>query len=177
MAADRCLRSLFKRYKTPRSIAKTPPEHLRKILKPLGLYRLRAIAIKHVAASIIGKYKGQVPRDYASLVSLPHVGRYSANATLCFGYGQRRPIVDSNIVRLFNRYFGTRKPVEVHKAEALWRLATEVLPKRNTKRFNWKMLDLARNICMVKKPNCKKCVLKIRCKYFVSHKEEISDSR
>lgn len=157
---------VFKKYGTPSKLAVANARALSKILQPLGLNKIRSKAMIGMAKVLIVWHKGRVPADYNSLYSLPHVGRYTANAVLCFGFDQRRPIVDSNIVRLFQRFFNTEKPVEVHKADKLWRIAEQLLPKRNAKRFNSYLLDLAMTVCVPRNPNCSACPLTAACHYF-----------
>lgn len=158
--------NLFTEYGTPAKLANVSQKNLSKLLKPLGMYRVRAKAIRHVAKSLVAFHGRRVPKTYEELIELPHVGRYTANAVLCFAHNQRRPLVDANIVRLFKRFFGTRKPIEVHKAEDLWALATDVLPQKGVKKFNWAMLDLARTICAPANPKCAACPLSGGCLYF-----------
>jgi len=168
---DIIVRGLFRKYPTPNKLARAKFPDLSEMLRPLGLFRMRSRAIVEVARRLSGvKYK-RFLGSYKNIVSLPHVGRYTANAVLCFAFDQRRPIVDGNVVRLFNRFFGTRVPIEVHKADDLWELAEGLLPPNGAKEFNWALLDMARSVCRVKSPNCHACPISKGCLYFKGEKK------
>ena len=126
--------TLFKKYPTPASMAGAKISSIERMLQPLGLSKIRSKAIRSVSSYIVDRNRGVVPRQLDELTRLPHVGRYTANALLCFAYGQRTPIVDSNIARIFKRAFKKRIPVELHKAEGLWRFAYQLLPDKSFKK-------------------------------------------
>lgn len=163
-AAEPVIKELFACYPTLVSLAEADPEDLTKMLRPIGLHRIRAEAIKRVARTLVDDHGGKVPCDLETLQALPHVGRYAANAVLCFAFGLPTPIVDSNVVRLFNRLFGTERPVEVHKADGLWDFAKKLLPKDKPREFNWALLDLAATVCTPRKPTCAICPVVRYCK-------------
>lgn len=96
---------LFDRYPDIDSIADAEDVELEKILYPLGL-KWRSAAFKLVAKEIIEKHQSQVPLNREELTRLPGVGEYVAGAVLSIAFGKPEWIVDSNGVRLFQRYFG-----------------------------------------------------------------------
>lgn len=145
------------------ALAYADEEGLANTLRPVGLNRIRAKAVKGVAAQLIEKHGGKVPGDLDALLSLPHVGRYSANAVMCFVFGEPRPIVDSNVVRVFARVFGTRKPTEVHKANDLWDFAEGLVPKDTPRDYNYALLDFGAIICRPRRPHCSRCPLSGMC--------------
>lgn len=156
---------LFDRFPTPAAMARGDRASIQRCLKPLGLSNIRTKAIKAVSKRIADLHKGCVPNQIDALLDMPHVGRYTANALLCFAYGQRTPIVDSNVARVFNRAFNKRIPVELHKAESLWHLAYELLPEKSFKVYNWALLDLGALVCTPRAPKCGECPIKTVCHY------------
>jgi A/G-specific adenine glycosylase len=162
-SVDRIARELLKEYPSFHKLSRANGRHLSALLRPLGLHRTRARALIVVAKRLLSDHHGEVPRDYDYILSLPHIGRYGANSVLSVLYGERRPIVDSNIVRLFSRAFGTQIPREVHKADYLWSLAASLLPDHSVKQFNWALLDLSALLCKPRNPDHDECPIKNLC--------------
>lgn len=154
---------LFRCHPDLPSLAQADIAELEGLLRPLGLHRIRARAIMEVSRRLLAERGGQVPEDYEALLSLPHVGRYVANAVLLFAFGQPRPIVDANVVRLFERYFRIPRPIEVHKADPLWELAERLTPAEQPEAFAWGMLDLGAAVCTPRRPACGRCPLRHAC--------------
>lgn len=152
----------------PTKLSAAQKRKLKKLIAPLGLSNIRSIAIAEVSEQISAKHFGHVPDTLNGLLELPHVGRYAASATLCFCFNQRLPIVDANIARLYCRLFGYPYPIEIHKAESLWQLAAEILPRKNIKLFNYSLLDFGALICTARNPRCHFCPLKAKCNYFTA---------
>ena len=101
-----------------------------------------------------------VPDDTEHLLELPYVERYAANATLCFAFGEPRPIVDTNVVRVYNRIFDREFD---YRAEEAWQFTAEILPETDARQFNLAILDFAAAICAPKTPNCEKCFFTDQC--------------
>jgi len=158
------LKQLLHKYPTPKALSSVRLKTLESMIKPLGLYKIRARAIKGVA-SYVADGDGRVPSTEEELRAFPHVGRYMANAVLCFEFKKPVPIVDANVARIFGRVFGLREPVELHKAEDYWTLASELLPRKRFKEFNWALLDLGALVCTPSSPRCHACPLRSICKY------------
>lgn len=157
------LRDLLARYPNLPSLARARARDVERTLRPLGLHRMRARALVAAARAIVQRFAGEVPRLEGDLLTLPHVGRYAANAVLCFAHRQRRAVIDANVARVYHRVFGTPVPVEIHKADALWRFADAMLPRRGARGFNWALLDLGGLICTARRPRCGECPLAQSC--------------
>lgn len=156
--------SFISKYNYPIAIIQTSDIKLEKDLKFLGLQSQRRIAIKKIAETIMSKYGGKNPASYDSLMSLPYVGRYIANAVLCFSQNQRRPIVDVNIARVLTRFHGFEMPKDARE-KWIWELAEKMLPEKNWKQYNYGLLDLGALICKSRVSKCMKCTLNDNCKY------------
>lgn len=148
----------------PAELAEAPLERIEDLLRPLGLFRKRARAISALARTLVASHQGTTPRQYDQLVALPYVGRYVANAVLCFAFGQRRAIVDANVARLFERVFDFPRHVgKLELAHLYWELAEMLLPVRNVRLYNWSLLDLGGTICTPRTPLRGACPLVSRC--------------
>lgn len=146
------------------SLSKANIKSMELLLRPLGLHRKRAKALVQMAKALLRDHAGLVPRELDLLLALPYVGRYTANAVLCFAFGKRRAIVDANIARLMERYFGLAPPVgKLDENNLYWDLASQLLPHKHIKTYNWALLDLGGLICVKHKPLCSKCPFSENC--------------
>lgn len=162
---DAVLPSLIARYPCPEAMASANAEELSRLLRPLGLNRVRATALIEVARRICEEHRGRIPDDERALLNLPHVGRYTANAVLCFAYGHDVPVVDANVARVLSRLYRVPRPVEIHRADWLWDLAARLVPPGHAREFNWALLDLAGLVCLPRSPRCWDCPLSELCSF------------
>ena len=95
--------ALFRKYPDPASLAAADVSEVEACLKRIGMYRTKAKNIIGMAKVLTAEYDGQVPEDYDALVSLPGVGRKTANVVLSVGFGQQRIAVDTHVFRVANR--------------------------------------------------------------------------
>jgi len=154
----------IKKYHNPKVVVEVSDQELEEDLKPLGLQRQRRVALKGIAKKIILEYNGKVPLDYDSLKSLSYIGRYAANAILCFSRNERRSIVDINVARVLTRFFGLEMPKDARE-EWIWELAEKLLPLKKWKEYNYGLLDLGALVCKSRYPKCISCVLHDNCVY------------
>ncbi|MBQ2644295.1 hypothetical protein IJG14_01815 [bacterium] len=110
-----------------------------------------------------------VPESKEELIKLPGVGEYVASAYLSLHQNKRAVIIDSNVVRLYGRFFGFETDGETRRKKWFIDLANKLTPKRNFYLYNYSLLDFPRNIC-TQKPNCTKCILKLKCIYPIENK-------
>jgi A/G-specific adenine glycosylase len=156
--------SLIAKYPRPETVVRTTKRQLQKDLEGLGLQRQRSEGLKLVAGQITREHNGRIPLEQQSLVSIRHVGLYISNAVLCFCYGQRRPIVDSNIARVLTRFNGLALPVDARE-KWLWELAEKMLPQKKYQEYNYALLDLGALICRKNVPSCQNCCMPEICTY------------
>jgi A/G-specific adenine glycosylase len=154
--------SFIAKYSNPKIIIQTEDQELENDLRFLGLQSQRRISLKKIAETIVRNYGGKTPLEYDSLISLPYVGRYVANAVLCFSQNQRRPIVDVNIARVLSRFNGLEMPKDVRE-EWIWELADRMLPDKNWKEYNYALIDLGARVCKTKNPICSECWILPMC--------------
>jgi A/G-specific adenine glycosylase len=150
-----------KKYPDFHALAEADAKELRILIKSLGL-RSRASNLLEIARSIQMRYGGILPRSSKILVSLPGVGEYIANAVVTKAYAQRRPLVDSNINRVFARIFNAKEKVAAEVAEAHF---MELLQYAKPERLNYAFIDLAHSVCTYRKPRCLLCPVREECLY------------
>lgn len=158
----------LKKYPSWVSLSDGREKSLQRILEPIGLWRQRATALLSLARSV-KKLRGKLPTSREALERLPGVGQYIANAVLVICHGAREPLLDGNVARVLERFFGPRKLVDIRYDPYLQTLSRKVLPRKNIKEFNWGVLDLAALVCIAKKPRCNKCPLVPRCLYYSNY--------
>jgi adenine-specific DNA glycosylase len=154
--------SFIKKYRQPEIVMKASDLELESDLRFLGLQRQRRVALKGIAEKIVSTYSGKTPIEYHSLMSLPHVGCYIANAVLCFSQSQRRPIVDTNVARVLTRFHGLAKPKDARE-KWIWELAEKMLPKKNWEKYNYALIDLGALVCKSEEPRCYHCCIQSIC--------------
>jgi A/G-specific adenine glycosylase len=151
------------RFPNWRSIAIASVAEIECTLKPIGLSKQRAPRLKGLAVDIANRC-GRFPVDRREIEALPGVGQYIANAIELFISGKPRPLVDVNMSRVLERYFGPRKLADIRHDPYLQRLATRIVHCRQSCFVNWAILDLSALVCRPE-PNCVICPLKLRCKH------------
>lgn len=123
---------------------------------------LRQLAEKLVSSSI--------PHQKKELLLLPGVGEYIASAYRSFHLGERDYIIDSNVVRLYGRYFGFDTHAETRRKKWFKSFANELTPNEYFRDYNYAILDFTRNICKPV-PLCGKCPLNSKCIYYQEQKK------
>ena len=152
---------------TPCELSKLDLDVLSRILTPLGIHKQRARLIRRVAYLVCKR--GGVPPNEKMLIELPGVGRYTANAVLCISYSIPRAMMDRNMIRVIERFFGIKSSKKrPHTDRALWEFANSLVPKENCKEFNWGVLDFAAQVCTARSPKCSSCPLRNFCESYTS---------
>jgi endonuclease-3 len=145
--------TLFAAYPDPSTMAAAPREHLEQIVGPLGFFRAKTDALLKLSAALVERYDGQVPARLDDLVTLPGVGRKTANVVLGNGFGVPGITVDTHFGRLARRFGWTTEtdPVKVeHAVGALFE-------KRDWVMLCHHLIWHGRRVCHAKKPACGAC--------------------
>ncbi len=158
----RVTRELFRRFKDMKEIADADIREIEKIIKHAGFYRQKAKRIKEVTRILMEKYDGHVPENEEKLLSLPGVGRKTANCVLAYGFGKDAIPVDTHVHRISNRIglVKTKTPEETEEA------LKKVLPRDLWKKFNITLVRFGQNVCLPLKPRCETCPIRDVCDYF-----------
>lgn len=152
-------RRLFKRAKSPRSMAALPEGEIAKLIYPAGFYKTKAKAIRGLSRKIIEEFGGKVPETIDSLMELPGVGRKTANLVVTLGFGKPGICVDTHVHRISNRLgvIETRNPEETEYA------LRKVLPKKNWIEINDLLVIYGKNVCAPISPFCSRCAITAHC--------------
>lgn len=161
-AAARLYPTFLERFPTINAVAEAPAPYLEDALRPVGLYRQRALGFQQLATYMQDTHEGDVPSTIASLERLPHIGPYSARAIASFALGKRAAIVDSNIVRIITRIFRNSLPDRPTET-VLQEVADALLPKREHRAYNYALLDFGASVCRYVRPKCAGCPLADLC--------------
>ena len=109
--------------------------------------------------------QGRFPLSRVEIESLPGVGQYIANAVMLFCHAASEPLLDVNMARILERYFGPRTLADIRYDPYLQHLSRRVLLGTDALSMNWAILDLAALICTARKPRCDECPLSPGCLY------------
>ncbi|MEM7827746.1 MAG: DNA glycosylase [Candidatus Aenigmatarchaeota archaeon] len=153
------------------TLARAGQKKLEKILFPLGL-KWRVPAFIRMAQEIREKYRSRVPDTRKELTSLPGVGDYVAGAVLSIACGKKEWLVDSNMVRIFKRYFGIITSKEGRRDKHVIEIAKMYVSGNDPGRAIMGILDITALICCPGRPHCEKCPLITGCHYVLSHKKK-----
>jgi A/G-specific adenine glycosylase len=122
-------RRFLARFPTVAALAAASVDDVLTAWQGLGYYR-RARNLHLAVQQIMERHQGVFPDTFEEVAALPGVGRYTAGAVLCFAFGKRAPILDTNVQRVLERIFVRRAAASPHAMQKrLWRLAEEVLPQ------------------------------------------------
>lgn len=167
--------SFLSKYPTIEALLKASVKELEDTIKPLGMERKRAVLLKALAEKIAQEHGGRIPTSKEELLELPGLGLYATNAILCFAYGKSVPLVDTNAVRVFQRFFGFRSRKRRPKDDPLlWKFASEIIPLKRAKEFNLAIIDFAHRVCTPRNPHCNTCSLNKACEYAKRETQKLS---
>ena len=150
---------LFERYPDAEALSKADPADVEKFIRRIGMYKTKSKNIVAMAGRIVSDFGGQVPEDYESLVSLPGVGRKTANVVLSVGFGHQRIAVDTHVFRVSNR-IGLVHENDVLKTELA---LMETVPEDRWSKTHHSLIFHGRNCCTARKPDCENCVIRELC--------------
>jgi A/G-specific adenine glycosylase len=154
----------LKRYSCWNTLSASSEKELGVVLRPLGLWRRRATSLKQLASEMAAR-KGRFPTTRIEIESLPGVGQYIASAVMLFCGDVAEPLLDVNMARVLERFFGPRKLADIRYDPYLQNLARYVISGSKSVMLNWAILDLAAGVCTVRNPSCDSCPLSSRCPY------------
>lgn len=159
----------IKRYPTAVALVRAERGDIDRFISKIGLsYRTERLV--SIVAEIEGRYGGRVPGSESELISLPGVGKYIANAVLSATFGRRVAVVDTNIVRILERFLGIRSQRSRPRVDPeMWSIAHALLPRKaaECRTWNYALLDFCALVCTFYNPKCPDCVCAERCQRFL----------
>ena len=153
--------ALFERYPDAETLAEADVEEVSEYIKRIGMYRTKAKNIVAMAQKLCTDFDGQVPDNYDDLISLPGVGRKTANVVLSVGFGQQRIAVDTHVFRVANR-IGLICEKDVLKTELA---LMDRIPEERWSRTHHSLIFHGRQCCDARKPKCDSCPIVSYCEY------------
>jgi len=153
-------RRLLEKAPDPARLLALGIEEISRLAYPAGFYRTKAANLARIATLLLEKYGGQVPADMDALLSLPGVGRKTANLVITEAFGMYGICVDIHVHRISNRC-GWLKTASPEKTEMRLR---EILPKRYWKGINGLLVLYGQNLCRPTSPFCSRCVIRGHCR-------------
>jgi len=157
---NRATRTLFAVADTPQKMLALGEERIRDYIKSIGLYRTKARNIVALSQKLISDFAGEVPRTREELMTLPGVGRKTANVVLSMAFGQSTIAVDTHIFRIANRI---RLAPGATPDEVEQRLLKVVPDLYLYRAHHWLILH-GRYCCKARKPECERCIIADVCR-------------
>ena len=151
--------ALFAAFPTPQALAAAPLRLLERLIRSCGFFRMKAKNIKAASRAIVERFGGRVPRTMDELLTLPGVGRKTANVILATAYGQGAIAVDTHVLRVANR-LGLAHAKTPEKVE---QQLQRVVPQSQWSHVSHWLIFHGRQVCHARKPACASCVVVDLC--------------
>ncbi|MDR2074214.1 MAG: endonuclease III [Oscillospiraceae bacterium] len=158
---NRVTNELFKKFRTPEDFCLARPEEIENIIRPCGIFRVKARNIIEMCKKIVKDHNSKVPKSLEELICLPGIGRKTSNLIMGQAFGSPGIIVDTHVLRVTMR-LGFHKCSNPFAAEMALK---QIIPERAQIKFCHQIVFHGRKVCVAIKPNCKFCILKNYCKY------------
>ena len=156
--------ALFEAFPTPEALAAASTDDIYVYIKSVSYPNNKARSLSGMARRLVEEYGGEVPSDIDSLMSLPGVGRKTANVILAVVYGRSAMAVDTHVFRVSERIgltTGSKTPLATEKA-LMRHIPAEVIPKAH----HWLILH-GRYVCKARRPDCLNCGLTAVCRHYL----------
>lgn len=154
-------KDLFKKYRFAKDYAESNLTELEETIRPTGFYRNKAKAIQKCCKELVARFGGETPRTLEELVTLPGVGRKTANVILGNAFGIPGIAVDTHVHRVSQRIGLTKNddPVKIEFD------LMEIAPKEEWTHFSNLLIWHGRKTCVARKPLCESCPIRKLCDY------------
>jgi len=151
---------LFRRARTPQTLAQLPVKEIEKLIYPVSFYRNKARHVKACCRMLLNRFGGRVPSSMEELVMLPGVGRKTANLVMILGFKSLRNIcVDTHVHRISNRLGWVKTKLPDETEQALYR----AIDARWWPYINLYLVTWGQNVCRPIGPRCGDCVIAAEC--------------
>ena len=152
--------ALFKKYRTAQDWAAVPQATLEKAFHSTGFFRNKAKNVRALMARLDAEFGGELPGDFDVLVSLPGIGRKTANLLVATVFGKPGLVVDTHFIRLSNRLGFVKNETDATKIE---RELAKLVPPQDWTDWSHRMVWHGRRRCFARKPDCLNCSLADLC--------------
>jgi len=151
--------SLFQRYRTATEMAEADPPELEELIRSTGFFKNKAKHLVACGKAVIERFGTQVPRTMEELITLPGVGRKTANVILGNAFGQPAVIVDTHVKRVAKRLGLTKSD----NPDLVEQDLQQLMPKSQWTAFSQRLLLHGRYVCLARKPQCRTCQVYRHC--------------
>ena len=156
-------RELFATFPDARAMAEAPLSEIERIIKPCGLYKMKAKNLKDASAMLVSRFGGELPSEMDELLLLPGVGRKIANLLLGDVYGKPAIVCDTHCMRICGRLgMYSEKLNDPTKIE---RILRELVPPEEGSDFCHRIVYFGRDVCKARNPHCEDCPISENCSY------------
>jgi endonuclease-3 len=156
---NKVTKNLFGKYPDAKALANAPLDDIKEIIRSTGYYNAKATNIQNCARALVERFGGEVPKSLEELITLPGVGRKTANVVLGVAFGVPGWTVDTHVQRLSKR-LGFSNESDPEKIE--YELQ-KVFPKKDWSKLSITMIWHGRRTCFARKPNCEECPVNHIC--------------
>ncbi len=160
-------KTLFVKYPNLQAFADADLAELEQDVKPCGFYHTKAKSIKEMAQKLLSDFNGEVPDTMKELLTLPGIGRKTANLMLGDVFGKPAIVTDTHCIRISGR-LGLTKNKEPAKVEAD---LVKLIPPEISSHFCHQTVQFGRDVCRARSPKCEECTLNYFCKFYSGGKK------
>lgn len=152
--------ALFARYPDPESLAAADPAELEGMIRSTGFFRNKTTSLIGMASALVERFGGEVPRSMDELVTVPGVGRKTANVVLGTAFNQPEGVVVDTHVGRVSRRLGLVRDTDPVRAE---RVLMRLFPREDWTALSHLLIFHGRRVCVARRPRCAECVLNDIC--------------
>ena len=159
--------ALFSKYPDPEALAAANPEDVEELVRSSGFFRSKTKSLIGMAAAVVERYGGEVPSDLEELVTLPGVGRKTANVVRSVAFGLPGLPVDTHVLRCSERLGLTERLSPTARRDAV-KVELELnsfIPADERGVFSLRMILHGRQTCVARKPRCATCAMRDFCPF------------
>jgi endonuclease-3 len=154
-------KNIYKKYYTPKHFIDLGILRIKKMIKSIGLFNMKAKNLYNLSKILVEKYQSKVPNNFDNLINLPGVGRKTANVVLNAAFNKPTVAVDTHVFRVSNRTGLTKGKNPNQVEEQL----LKILPNKYLKKAHHLILLHGRYTCKSRNPHCTKCIINKICLY------------
>ena len=151
---------LFERYPRVGDLADAQISELQEIIRSCGFFRVKSESIKMSMQKLFNEFEGEVPADFATLLSFPGVGRKIANLIMGDSFGIPGIVVDTHCARI-SRHFGLTDSTDPYRIEKDLSL---IIPEERWTGYGHRVVAHGRAVCKARSPDCQACSLNVLCR-------------
>lgn len=159
-------KTLFVKYPDLQSFADADLEELEQDVKPCGFYHTKAKSLKEMAQKLLDDFGGELPDNMDDLLTLPGIGRKTANLVMGDIYKKPAVVTDTHCIRITGR-LGLTENKEPEKVE---KDLLKLIPPEVSSHFCHQTVQFGRDICKARSPKCRECPLSYFCRYYALQK-------